>query len=254
MYQRMYTMQFYDAAPSSMWQPKVLGFCQHDEWSCYWGRRSHSLSAYISSTEVRPILQNLGNLASERFICFPNGHVLAGNGLINKIKTVLSFFFKHKCGLCLRKVMQQKGTPGATLCSPQTPIASMNINHVWIWGLVLCVQESLSWTIKPELIGLWWSWILMCDPELNSKKEPPPRTPLTNCATVDFTRSDDDVHAKRSCNKCWARNTADKWSLTHRSASHGYCVLVKIPGPGVHVGFEDHIIYNKHQQKSFSSW
>lgn len=37
----------------------------------------------------------------------------------------------------------------------------------------------------------------MCDPELNSRKEPPPRTPLTNCATVDFTRSNDAVHAKK---------------------------------------------------------
>lgn len=184
-------MQLYDAAPSSIWQPKVLGFCQHDEWSRYWGRQSHSLSVYISSTEVRPILQNPGNLASERFICFPNGHVLAGNGLINKIKTVAFFFFFLKSvnvGYVSEKVKRQKGTPGATLCSPQTLIASMNINHVWIWGLVLCVQESLSWTIKPELIGLWWSWILMCDPELNSRKEPPPRAPhpphphqLCNC-------------------------------------------------------------------------
>lgn len=79
---------------------------------------------------------------------------MARNELINKINRVPLFYIKVDY---ISNLSNRKGTWNLK-----------NTDSIYEYKSSVkfgtCVfQESLSWTIKPELIGLHWSWILMCN-------------------------------------------------------------------------------------------
>lgn len=185
-------------APSPFSQAVVLGFCQHDERSDYRGSQLHSVSVYISPTEVRPTFQNSGNLAEERFIRSPNGQLLERKDLMNKIKQA-HIFYICRLQLQLNSDLTESDTWSQTAAisltlkhthawmhmHTQTLIVSIFKSFSVVWIFRTCViQGGLSWTIKAELIGLEWSWILMCDPELNSRSE----SCMCNCGPDEMNK------------------------------------------------------------------